>query len=86
MAYFLTNCQVNGFFEDGERRMKFSGPCVQTGKSYSVTVPASGVEDYVIRGQKMQEAFPSLSTDDREFLISGFSPEGWESVFGSDDF
>jgi hypothetical protein len=25
---------------------------------------------------------PSLSDDDREFLITGISPEGWEQKFG----
>lgn len=34
-------------------------------------------------GALMQEAFPFLSTDEREFLISGFTPAMWERTFGS---
>jgi len=29
----------------------------------------------------VQEAFPGLSKEDREFLISGSTPEEWEAAF-----
>jgi hypothetical protein len=29
-----------------------------------------------------QDAFPNLSADDREFLISGTTPEEWDELFG----
>lgn len=35
-------------------------------------------------GALIQVACPELSSDDREFLISGMSPEGWEKLFGGD--
>ncbi len=59
----------------------FTGPCVVTGKPYSVTVPADGLYRYR-QGAYIQDAFPNLSKEDREFLISGMSPEGWKSAFG----
>jgi hypothetical protein len=31
---------------------------------------------------KAREAFPELAKEDREFLISGTSPEGWKMLFG----
>jgi hypothetical protein len=49
-----------------------------------VTVPADGLNKYH-QGVHIQEAFPNLSADDREFLISGYSPEGWKLIFGSED-
>jgi hypothetical protein len=54
--------------------------CVHTGKSYSVTVDS---EDYFkwVNGELAQRAFPYLSVADREFLISGISPEGWDQLF-----
>ena len=54
--------------------------CVHTGKSYSVTVDS---EDYFkwVNGELAQRAFPYLSVADREFLISGISPEGWNQLF-----
>jgi hypothetical protein len=33
-------------------------------------------------GGFIQDAFPSLSADDREFLISGTTPEEWDDLFG----
>lgn len=33
----------------------------------------------------VQTAFRHLSADDREFLISGITPEEWENAFGEDE-
>lgn len=30
----------------------------------------------------IQDALPYLTTDEREFLISGITPEEWEKAFG----
>jgi|694.fasta_scaffold135512_5 hypothetical protein len=58
----------------------FTGNCVVTKKEYSVRVP--GPELFAYRnGKFIQDAMPSVSRDDREFLISGMSPEGWEENF-----
>lgn len=62
----------------------FSGVCRQTGKPYSVTVPAKELFAYR-QGESIQKAMPSVSRDDREFLMSGYSPEGWNAVFGDDE-
>jgi hypothetical protein len=62
----------------------FTGPCVVTGKPYSVTVPADGLFRYR-QGAHVQDAFPGLSPAAREFLISGFSPEGWDATFNDGD-
>ena len=36
-------------------------------------------------GMLAQEAFPYLSADEREALISGICPTCWEKMFGGDD-
>jgi hypothetical protein len=36
-------------------------------------------------GAFVQDAFSFLSPADREFIISGVTPEEWERTFGSDD-
>lgn len=59
----------------------FTGPCLVTGEQYTVRVPAEELYAYN-KGAKIQDAMPSVSEDDREFLISGYSPEGWKAVFG----
>ena len=57
-----------------------TGPCVKTGKPYSVKVLSSELDSY-LNGNFAQDAFPDLSSSDREFLISGISPEGWKQIF-----
>ena len=32
-----------------------------------------------------QEAFPHLSIDEREFIISGIHPTEWEQLFGKEE-
>lgn len=32
-----------------------------------------------------QEAFPHLSIDEREFIISGIHPTEWKELFGNED-
>ena len=66
--------------EDG--RIRLSGPCVVTGRKHSVVVSQEGVLAYFQPGVKAREAFPELAKEDREFLISGTSPEGWNILFG----
>jgi hypothetical protein len=33
----------------------------------------------------VQDAFPQLSDDEREFIITGITPEEWNEFMGSDD-
>lgn len=35
-------------------------------------------------GVLAQEAFPHLSARDREFILSGITPEEWDEMFGSE--
>ena len=57
----------------------FTGKCIVTGKDYSVTLPAKGLYKYN-NGAYVQDAFPELSVDDREFIISGMSPEAFSGM------
>jgi len=59
----------------------FTGPCMHTKKDYSVFVPAAELYAYR-QGKHIQDAMPSVKSEDREFLMSGFSPEGWKALFG----
>jgi hypothetical protein len=64
-------------------RVRLSGPCVVTGNEYSVLVTLGGVIAYFTLGANIAEAFPELAHEEREFLISGTSPEGWKQLFGT---
>lgn len=41
--------------------------------------------DWQTSGTFVQDAFPLLSPDDREFLISGVTPEEWAAAFPPED-
>jgi hypothetical protein len=57
-------------------------PCAITGKQYSVVVTLEGVIAYFTLRAHIADAFPELPREEREFLISGTSPEGWNKLFG----
>ena len=75
------NTNLSAQFEpDGQVRL--SGPCAVTRKHYSVVVSLEGVIAYFTLGAHIADAFPDLPREEREFLISGTSPEGWIRMFG----
>jgi len=39
--------------------------------------------DRWMRGGVIQKVMPHLSADDREFIMTGITPEEWEDVFGT---
>jgi hypothetical protein len=38
-----------------------------------------------LKGELVQNAFPFLSVDQREFLLTGLFPEEWDKIFGEED-
>jgi hypothetical protein len=36
-------------------------------------------------GTLIQDAFPMLNADEREFIKTGITPEEWEKMFGEDE-
>ena len=58
--------------------------CPFCGKPHTVNVHAAdwhAFED----GALVQDAFPYLSANERELLISGICPTCWNSMFGDDE-
>lgn len=66
--------------DNGDGTITVSGNCVFTKKLYTVTVDKLGYDKWK-SGVRIQNALPTASADDREFLLSGISPEGWEKSF-----
>lgn len=62
-----------------------SGPCTVTKENYSIEVDAVALRFWMTGNGYVQDLFPRLSAADREFLISGVSPEGWNTLFGEND-
>ena len=83
MLYLDTHCTYEEAYQP-EHVYVFTGPCVVTGKPYTVTIPGAAL--FRLRqGEHIQDALRMLSADDREFVLSGTSPEGWTQMFGEDD-
>jgi len=70
----------------GDEDVIAEGKCLQTGKTYR-TSPFNerGWQRWRYLRVAIQDALPELDAGDREFLISGFSPEGWEEIYGTED-
>ena len=70
---------------DQTGKVKAIGTCVITGKSYQTAeFPASALNDYN-SGAYIQDALWMLTSEDREFILSGMSPEGWVIAFGDEE-
>ena len=70
----------------GETDVVAEGKCIHTGKTYR-TAPFNELawQSWRYLRVPIQVALPELENYDREFLMSGFSPEGWDEFFGTDD-
>ena len=54
-----------------------------TGKIHTRNIPVTQEQlDDWANGQVIQQVMPNLSVDDREFLMTGVTPEEWAEVFG----
>jgi|TARA_R110002051_G_scaffold309072_1_gene381477 hypothetical protein len=78
--YIDTGCTYAEAYEP-EHTYTFTGPCLVTGDNYSVTVKGPELFDFRRTGSIMM--LKSLCAGDREFLITGTSPAGWEKLFGT---
>ncbi len=63
-----------------KRRSPFSG------KENELDIP---VNDYQMKmwmkGTPIQIAMPNVSADDREFILSGITPDEWDNMFNEDN-
>lgn len=66
----------------GNDHVEISGRCVVTRRPFAVTVAHEAWKRY-LAGALAQDAFPELPKEDREFIVSGTSPEGWIELFGN---
>ena len=70
----------------GDSNIIAEGKCIYTGEAYR-TAPFTleGWQSWRYLRIPIQDALPELEAHDREFLMSGFSPVGWEEFYGTDD-
>ena len=75
-------------FEDGVM-VGFTG---HDGRQKTMVMPRLTVEQFEVRmqwwmekGMNIQDAFPMLGDDEREFLLTGLTPEEWDDLFGEEE-
>ena len=79
MRYADSHCT----YTEDATHYTFTGMCIQTKRMHSVRIPKAELYAYR-QGAYIQDAMPSVSAEDREFLMSGLSPEGWKLVLPPD--
>lgn len=62
------------------------------GRRKTMVMPRLTVEQFEVRmhwwreaGMNIQDAFPMLNADQREFLMTGLTPEEWDAIFGEEE-
>lgn len=53
-------------------------------RTLSLPITQDQIEAYN-KGALIQDAFPNLTADQREFLMTGATPEEWDAAFGPED-
>ena len=78
-SYYIDRLRYTEDHGEQGHTYTFTGSCIATGEEYSVTV--KGPELFNMRQTNSMMALVSLDPGDREFLISGISPKGWDKLF-----
>ena len=68
-----------------ETHLTFTKMCQVTKEEYSVRVEKEDFMKWKALKMYVQDAFPYLSADEREFLLSGITPHEWEECMGGAD-
>jgi len=59
---------------------------MMSGKDHTLDLPVNQAQlDAYAAGALVQDAFPHLDADDREFIKTGITAEEWQEMFGSEE-
>jgi len=66
--------------------MNITRTSMVSGITRTLNLPVTEAQlDAWASGELIQNAFPNLSADEREFLKTGITAEEWESLFGGEE-
>lgn len=85
MLYALNKCKLKETYEHGQHYYNFTGKCIVTGKTVTVKVKGEELFAYQVQGKLIQDALKSNTPEEREFLMSGISGEGWNKTFKEEE-
>jgi hypothetical protein len=74
-----------GVFAAPNGHVVITSPSTMTGTEHSVELPMTVTEyrramEHYNKGALIQDAFPRLTAEQREFLLTGITPEEWETL------
>lgn len=82
-SYAMNHCAIVAL--DGDK-IEITGPCCYLkDTTHTVVTTRSQLDLYENTNCKIQDAFPDLDASDREFIKLGYSPDGWDALFGVDE-
>lgn len=66
--------------------MKLKRRSILTGKMNAMDLPVTQIQldEWIESGRLIQVALPMLTADQREFLLTGATPEEWDAEFLED--
>ena len=68
----------------GDGKVEARRRCQVTGDLFTIRVDAQALIEWK-EGKLIQEAMPQLSKDEREILMTGYTPAEWDGLFKGDD-
>jgi hypothetical protein len=64
------------YFESKNNKVRIFGQCEVTGKNFEINIPVEGFFVYLQGFKNIAEALTSTPKEEREFILTGVSPEG----------
>jgi hypothetical protein len=74
---------MHNVFTNLDQTLTCVGTCPISGKGWELVVEAEQYSKWQ-DGDLIQNAFPELSADDRELLITGITAEAWDETFSDE--
>ena len=64
------------YFEPKDNKIRIFGQCEITSKNFELVIPTEGFFVYLQGFQTINEALKNISEEERQFILTGISPEG----------
>lgn len=62
-----------------------TSPITMANHIWDIDVTQQQLDNYYYMGYLVQQAFPHISAEEREFIKTGITPEEWDDMFGEED-
>ena len=78
---------VEHVMQDNVKLSAVTAKSALTGRICEREIPATpyDIREWMYGGETIQAAFPDLSPEDREFLLTGSTPSEWDDLFGDEE-